>query len=117
MMIMVGLLLALVLFVGSNVYLAARHAATFPKYWLDRANEPTAPNAIRLVALGDSIMQAIGADKPEDGIAGRVAGYLYDKTGRPVHVTNVSVSGATVQDIIAHQLPQYEWTCARIHKL
>lgn len=93
MMIIGGLLLALVLFIGINIGLAARHAATFPKYWLDRANEPTATNAIRLVALGDSIMQAIGADKPDDGIAGRVAAYLLAKTGRPVHVTNVSVGG------------------------
>ena len=79
-----------------------------PRYWQDKANEPVPDNAIRLVAFGDSIMQAIGADKPEDGIAGRVAEYLYDKTGQPVHVTNVSVGGATIQDIINHQLPSVD---------
>jgi lysophospholipase L1-like esterase len=50
-------------------------------------------------------MQAIGAAHPDDGIAGRIAGYLSTKTGRPVHVTNVSVGSATVRDIIDHQLP------------
>ena len=103
-----GILLGLLLFVGINVALAARNALSFPKYWQDKANEPVAPNAIRLVALGDSAMQAIGAAKPEEGIAGRVAGYLRAKTGRPVHVTNVSVGGAKVRDIIDQQLPQVD---------
>ena len=103
-----GILLGLLLFVGINVALAARNALSFPKYWQDKANEPVAPNAIRLVALGDSAMQAIGAAKPEEGIAGRVAGYLRAKTGRPVHITNVSVGGAKVRDIIDQQLPQVD---------
>jgi hypothetical protein len=53
-------------------------------------------------------MQAIGAAHPEDGIAGRIASYLSAKTGRPVHVTNVAVGGATVRDIIDKQLPQVD---------
>src|SRR4029453_18885491 len=32
----------------------------------------------------------------------------HDKTGRPVHVTNVSAGAATVQEIIAQQLPQVD---------
>jgi GDSL-like Lipase/Acylhydrolase family len=59
-------------------------------------------------ALGDSIMQAIGAAHPEDGIAGRIASYLATKTGHPVHVTNVSVGGATIREIIDQQLPQVD---------
>src|SRR4029453_9927121 len=85
--------LALTLYIGINVLLAARRAAAFPKYWQGKAAEPIPANAIRLVALGDSIMEAIGAAHPEDGIAGRVADYLRLKTGRPVHVTNVSIGG------------------------
>jgi GDSL-like Lipase/Acylhydrolase family len=53
-------------------------------------------------------MQAIGAARPDDGIAGRIGSYLSTKTGRPVHVTNVSVGGATVQDIIDQQLPKVD---------
>jgi lysophospholipase L1-like esterase len=108
MMLAGGIVLALFLIVGIKVFLAARHAATFPKYWQDKANEPVLPHAIRLIALGDSTMQAIGADHPSEGIAGRVADYIHDKTGRPVHVTNVSAGAATVQEIIAQQLPQVD---------
>lgn len=104
----VSIALGLFLAIGINVALAARKAASFPKYWRDRANQPVPPNAIRLVALGDSIMQAIGATHPEDGIAGRIASYLTAKTGRPVHVTNVAIGGATVQDIVDQQLPQVD---------
>jgi lysophospholipase L1-like esterase len=100
--------LGFLLVIGINVALAARKAASFPKYWREKANQPVPPNAIRLVALGDSIMQAIGAAHPEDGIAGRIASYLSAKTGRPVHVTNVAVGGATVRDIIDKQLPQVD---------
>ena len=108
MIFVVSIALGLLLTIGINVALAAPQAARFPKYWRDKANEPIPQNAIRLVAVGDSIMQAIGAARPGDGIAGRIAGYLSAKTGRPVHVTNVSVGGATVRDIIDHQLPLVE---------
>jgi lysophospholipase L1-like esterase len=101
----VGIALGLLLTIGINIMLAARQAASFPKYWRDKADEPVPPNAIRLVAMGDSIMQAIGAAHPDDGIAGRIANYLRAKTGRPVHVTNVSAGGATIQDILDQQLP------------
>ena len=104
----VSIALGLFLTIGINVTLAARKAASSPKYWRDRANQPVLPNAIRLVALGDSIMQAIGATHPEDGIAGRIASYLTAKTWRPVHVTNVAIGGATVQDIVDQQLPQVD---------
>jgi len=103
-----SLMLASIVYIGINVLLAARHAATFPKYWQDQAAQPIPADAIRLVALGDSIMQAIGAAHPEDGIAGRVASYLATKTGHPVHVTNVSVGGATIREIIDQQLPQVD---------
>ena len=103
-----SLALALILYIGINVLLAARRAAAFPKYWRDKAAQPVPTNAIHLVAMGDSIMQAIGAARPEDGIAGRIADYLRLKTGRPVHVTNVSIGGATIQDILEQQLPQVD---------
>jgi hypothetical protein len=116
MRFIVSIALGLFLTIGINVALAARKAASFPKYWRDKANQPVPPNAIRLVAMGDSIMQAIGAAHPDDGIAGRIASYLNAKTGRTVHVTNVAVGGATVQDIIDHQLPEVDLgrqTCHR----
>ena len=98
--------LAIILYIGINVLLAARRAATFPKYWQDRAAEPGPANAVRLIAMGDSIMQAIGATHPADGIAGRIASYLSTETGRPVHLTNVSSGGATIREIIDQQHPK-----------
>lgn len=108
MIILGGLALTLLLFAGINILLAVRKAATYPEYWQDLAAQPAPDDAIRIVALGDSIMQAIGAANPEEGVAGRVASYLRKKTGRPVHVTNVSVGGATTQDILDRQLPQVD---------
>ena len=108
-MIILGIFaLALILYIGINVGLAARKAMAFPKYWQNRAAESVPPDAIRLVAMGDSIMEAIGATHPEDGIAGRIAQYLQSRTGRPVHISNVSVGGATIQDILDQQLPQVD---------
>ena len=112
MIILGGLALALILYIGISVLLAARRAAAFPKYWQDKASEPVPVDAIRLVAMGDSIMQAIGAYHPEDGIAGRIAQYLHSRTGRPVHISNVSVGGATIQDILDQQFPQVDLTQA-----
>ena len=108
-MIILGIFaLALIFYIGINVLLAARRAAAFPKYWQDQSAQPVPANAIRLVAMGDSIMEAIGATHPEDGIAGRTASYLSKKTGQPVHVTNVSVGGATIREIVDQQLPQVD---------
>ena len=46
-----GLALALILYVVINIILAAKNAATFPKYWQDKAAEPVPADAIRLVAM------------------------------------------------------------------
>ena len=62
--------------------------------------------------MGDSIMEAIGATHPEDGIAGRIASYLSTKTGQPVHVTNLSVGGAIIREIIDQQFPQVDLNLA-----
>jgi lysophospholipase L1-like esterase len=109
-----AVLLAAVLFIGINVVVAARRAATFPKYWHDKANEPVATNAIRLVALGDSATEAIGATHPMDGFVGRIAVYVQSKTRRPVHITNLSRGGATTKDILYDQLPRADLKTADI---
>jgi len=83
------------LFVGVNVGRALLNAAGFAHFWQEKANEPVPADAIRVVALGDSATQAIGADHPMEGFVGRIASYVQAKTGRPVYITNVSVGGAT----------------------
>jgi lysophospholipase L1-like esterase len=78
------------------------------RYWRALAEQPVPPDAIRLVALGDSTMQAIGAVRPKDGLVGRAADHLTTLTGRPVHIVNASVGGATVADVVHDQLPNVD---------
>ncbi len=110
MLILSGLA-AVLLLSGTNVLLTAMRARTYPGYWQDTMNEPVAPDAVRLVALGDSSVEAIGADRPMDGYVGRIAEYIQARTGRPVHIANVS-NGGTTQDIVRRQLPQVDLSTA-----
>lgn len=105
--------MAALVFVGVNVARAAQRAAEHPRYWESRLVEPAAANAVRLVAMGDSTVQAIGADSPMDGYVGRIARYIEARTGRPVHIANVSTGGKTA-DIIRDQLPRVDLSTADI---
>jgi acyl-CoA thioesterase-1 len=58
------------------------------------------------VALGDSAAQGVGASSPEHGYVGLLADRLRERTGRPVLVVNLSVSGAQVEDVVRDQLPR-----------
>src|SRR5215471_6476537 len=100
--------LVLVCFVGVNVVRTLLIAAGTIHFWQEKASEPVAEGALRLVALGDSATQAIGADSPMEGFVGRIASYVQARTGRPVHITNVSVGGATYSDVVREQLPQVD---------
>jgi len=111
--LIIGGAVAAALFVSVNVAHAALRAETYPGYWRDRMREPIPAHAIRLVALGDSTVEAIGAGRPLDGYVGRIAGYLTARTGRPVHIVNVSTGGAT-RDIIRNQLPRVDLRTADI---
>jgi len=111
LMLMVGSIVLVVLFVAANVALTARRSQTFPKYWQGKMTEPVASNAVRLVALDDSSVEAIGAIRPMDGFVGRIAEYIEARTGRPVHIANVS-DGGTTSDIIHNQLPKEDLSAA-----
>ena len=102
---------AVALFVVANVVIAARRVADTAGYWQRRINEPVGPDDFRLVALGDSSVQAIGADRPMDGYVGRIARYVAAKTGRHVHITNVS-TGGTAADMVRDQLPEVDLASA-----
>jgi hypothetical protein len=105
MIVVIALLGALVAaFAGARVVVAARRAATFPAYWRELRNQPVRPGDFRLVAMGDSTVQAIGANGPMHGFVGRIADYVAAKTGRRVHITNVG-SGGTTADVVRDQLP------------
>lgn len=104
---------AVLLFVGVNVARTALRAASYPGYWQARMREPMPADGIRLVALGDSSVLAVGADDPMQGYVGRIAKYVTEQTGRPVHITNVS-SGGTTADVVRDQLPQVDLAAADI---
>ncbi len=59
---------SLAAFAAVNVARTANRSGTYTSYWRDRLHEPVLPGAIRLVALGDSTVQAIGAERPMEGL-------------------------------------------------
>lgn len=85
---------------------ALADTAEYKQYWEGRLNQHASENAIRLVVLGDSAAQGVGAKSPEEGLAGLIERYIGEKTGRPVYVANISVTGAKVSDVLEKQLPK-----------
>ncbi len=105
----VGLLLLVLLVVeGVRLYQLSLQTERYKNYWQARAQEPMPDNALLYVALGDSTAQGIGASKPENGYVGLLAKRLEEKTGRPVRVVNLSVTGARVADVIKIQIPRLQ---------
>ena len=82
---------------------AESHAA----HWRERA---AAPAGSTYLALGDSLTAGIGARDPERGLVGQLAARVAAARGAPVRVVNLGVSGATLADLLADQLP----TAARV---
>jgi acyl-CoA thioesterase I len=81
----------------------ARMADDYSAYWRRRARRP---GELRYVALGDSLAQGLSARRPERGFVGLLADGLATSTGRDIGVLNWSVSGATVADVLADQVPR-----------
>lgn len=80
-----------------------RDVADYADYWQGRAE---IPGDFVYVALGDSAAQGVGASAPDKGYVGLLADSISRQTGRRVHVINLSVSGAKLQDVLDHQLGQ-----------
>lgn len=78
---------------------------THRNYWDTRAS---GQGELLYVALGDSTAQAVGSNDPALGYVGRLADAITNATGRKVRVVNLSVSGATVQDVLEEQVPQLD---------
>jgi acyl-CoA thioesterase-1 len=74
------------------------HAA----YWRRRRRSP---GDVLLVALGDSLAQGMGAMHPERSWTGRLADAIEERDRVRVRVVNLGVTGATVADVLAEQLP------------
>jgi hypothetical protein len=97
----------LVVFVAANVAITGLQALATVRYWETQMSQPIAPNAIRLVALGYSSVEGIGASNAMDSYVGRIATYASEKTGRPVHIANVA-TGGPITDIVSNQLPKVD---------
>lgn len=98
-----GLILLLIVVQGALELGAS--AVESPLHWQARSDAPVVPGAVRMVVLGDSAAQGIGAARPEESVAGRVVTHVEQSTGRPVHVTNLSRGGATAAEILRDQVP------------
>jgi lysophospholipase L1-like esterase len=112
--VIIGTIIAVVVaFVALNVMITGLQALAAVGYWQTQMREPVAPNAIRLVALGDSSVEGIGASSATDSYVGRIATYAHEKTGRPVHIANVA-TGGPITDIVSRQLPKVDLKTADI---
>jgi acyl-CoA thioesterase-1 len=100
--------LAAVLIFGARLLHVRASIGSYREYWNGRAGETRGSGDFIYVALGDSTAQGIGASAPEKGYVGRLAGMIESTTGRTVRVINLSVSGATVRDLIDVQLPRLD---------
>ncbi len=103
----VGLItFALLLIIAVRLFSMKQQLSLFPVYWQKRASVSKPNDALTYIALGDSAAVGIGASSPEKGYVGLVADSLGQKYQQPVHITNISVSGAKLRDVIDVQLPQ-----------
>lgn len=62
--------------------------------------------AARLVVLGDSTVEGVGAASPMETLPVHVAGHVAARLGAPVGVTGFGVSGARTADVARHQAPR-----------
>ena len=99
-------LILTVLFVATGLFKLYRQVDGHKNYWHSRASKTVVPGSIYYVALGDSTSQGIGASSPEKGYVGLIADSIQAKSGRPVHVINLGVTGAGVNDALEKQIPQ-----------
>lgn len=113
-MLIIAVLLGVVIFLGIRAGLVFIRKNNYADYW-HRSLSTTSPgDVLRLVALGDSISQGVGASKVDRGLIGHVARYIHEQTGREVAVKNYSRSGATAEDVATRQLPLADFDSADI---
>lgn len=98
-----GILLALTIV---SAILMLLSIGRFAQYWNDQNNRVRINGALLYVALGDSAAQGLGATSPRRGYVGLVADKLSEQKDQPVHVINLSKSGATIRDVIEEQLDE-----------
>ncbi|MEV8339064.1 SGNH/GDSL hydrolase family protein [Leucobacter sp. NPDC077196] len=73
------------------------------QWWRERRKQQ---GTFRYLALGDSTAQGIGASVPGRSYVGQLIDRIEARTGEPVKVVNLAVSGATTTLCLRDQLPK-----------
>lgn len=106
-LIVTGIAIAIVVAIaGIRIGLLLRSIGTYRSYWKKEAARNPESGELTYIALGDSAAQAVGATSVRRGYVGLTAEYIAKKTGKNVHIINISVTGAKIADAIKIQIPQ-----------
>ena len=79
------------------------HVPVYAAHW-DCRSDDHPHDVLHYVALGDSAAQGVGASSVDKGYVSLIGQRLAAETGRPVAITNLSVSGAVSDDLVRDQL-------------
>ena len=101
-LILIAIMVIIVVIIEIIALLHLKSTLTSYKIYWDKPQTGT----LTYVALGDSAAQGIGASQPTKGYVGLLADQLANKSGESVKTVNLSVSGATIDDVIEKQIPQ-----------
>lgn len=104
-LVLLGAVLAVALFVAGRAALVFLSIEPRAEYWQEQAR---LPGEVTYVALGDSLSQGIGSSSPETSFVSVLGDDLAADTDEQVRVVNLSVTGATVEELLADQLPAFE---------
>lgn len=109
-MIIVGiislLVVVLAVLAGRAVYMLKTQIPGYRDFWQTQNQRAVPKDALLYVALGDSVAQGIGAGSVKESYVWLFAKHVEQKTGKAVHIINLSVSGAKLKDLIDIQLPK-----------
>ena len=95
-----------ILVVAVMVIMLITSIKSYAMYWDKQAARTDQVNPLTYVALGDSAAQGIGALSPTNGYVGLIATKLADQKNRPIHVINLSKTGAKIGDVLETQIPK-----------
>jgi len=105
--IILGFILLLIVLL---IILLITSVGRYADYWNKEKTRADLSNPIVYVTLGDSAAQGIGASSPQKGYVGLIGKRLDQEKNRPVHIINLSKSGAKIGDVLDTQLPQLKDT-------
>ena len=103
--VIVAIIILLIVIEVIRLLILKNTVTTYKNYWNAKAAEPVKPEDFIYVAMGDSVAQGIGASDPRNSYVGLIIAHIEKTTGRHVHITNVSVTGAVASEVVRDQLP------------